>query len=981
MRLVTWVVLVALQIAAATPAPARAQGLSKIETDDLRLLYRDPSQAYLVPHAARCFENSMRFQRRLFDYVPSQKVTVLLNDYSDEGNAGTTAVPRNEMLVEIAPINFAFETVTPNERVNWLMNHEMVHVVTVDKAARPDRFFRTIFGGKVMPVAEDPESIFDYFLTSPRDAAPRWYHEGIAVFIETWMAGGMGRAQGPYDEMVFRSMVLDKSHFYDPLGLVSEGTKIDFQVEVNSYLYGTRFMSYIADRHSPEKLIEWVSRSDGSKAYYSSQFRQVFDQKLEDAWRDWINWEKEFQQKNLEAIRKYPVTPYHDISQRALGSVSRAYYDPDSQKIYAAFNYPGVVAHVGAISAVNGSVEKLLDVKGPTLYTVTSLTFDPQKKTIFYTTDNNEYRDLRSLDPATRKSHTLMKDARIGDLAFNQADGSIWGLRHFNGIVTLVRVPPPYTKWNQVHSWDYGEVAYDLDVSPDGRLLSASVGEINGKHALQIFRTEDLLAGKVVPIAHFDFGDSLPLNFLFSPDGKYVYGSSYYTGVSNIYRYEIETGKLEALSNSETGFFRPIPQPDGKLIVFRYTGEGFVPTTIEAKPTEDLGAITFLGAQIVEKYPELKKWNVGSPANVPLDSMITSKGKYGLWGNIGLESAYPVVMGYKDSVAYGYRVNLSDPLSLTRINLTASYSPDHGLPSDERMHAQFEYQRYDWRARAAYNAADFYDLFGPTKTSRRGYVFGLGYDKLLLYDQPRKLTLSLDGTFYGNLDRLPDYQNVVATFHELFTVRAKLKYSNLRSSLGHVDDEKGQAWQIAAQNNYVNGTAIPRVWADYDWGFALPLRHSSVWLRSSAGTAFGDRLSPFANFFFGGFGNNWVDHGPEKRYREYYSFPGVGLDSIGGKNYAKTVLEWNLPPVRFRRAGTPGFYLSWARPSVFTSGLITNMDDASVRTTVRNAGTQLDLRFTVLSRLDMTLSGGYAVAFGNNLPKHDEAMISLKIMN
>jgi hypothetical protein len=124
-----------------------------------------------------------------------------------------------------------------------------------------------------------------------------------------------------------------------------------------------------------------------------------------------------------------------------------------------------------------------------------------------------------------------------------------------------------------------------------------------------------------------------------------------------------------------------------------------------------------------------------------------------------------------------------------------------------------------------------------------------------------------------------------------------------------------------------------------------------------------------------------VDHGPEKRYREYYSFPGVDLNEIAGKNYAKSMIEWNLPPIRFRRVGRPGFYLSWARPAVFTSGLISNMDDASVRRTVRNAGTQLDLRFSLLSRLDMTLSGGYAVAFGSNLTKHDEAMISLKIMN
>ncbi len=116
----------------------------------------------------------------------------------------------------------------------------------MDQAAGRDRTFRTIFGGKVIPIDPQPESILYFYLTTPRVAAPRWFHEGGAVFIDTWMAGGVGRAQGGYDEMVFRAMVKDHTSFYDPLGLVSEGTKIDFQTEVNSYLYGTRFMTWLA---------------------------------------------------------------------------------------------------------------------------------------------------------------------------------------------------------------------------------------------------------------------------------------------------------------------------------------------------------------------------------------------------------------------------------------------------------------------------------------------------------------------------------------------------------------------------------------------------------------------------------------------------------------------------------------------------------------------------------------------------------------
>ena len=60
------------------------------------------------------------------------------------------------------------------------------------------------------------------------------------------MGGGLGRGQGGYDEMVFRAMVRDNARFYDPLGLASHAVKVNFQVGVNAYLYGTRFMTWLA---------------------------------------------------------------------------------------------------------------------------------------------------------------------------------------------------------------------------------------------------------------------------------------------------------------------------------------------------------------------------------------------------------------------------------------------------------------------------------------------------------------------------------------------------------------------------------------------------------------------------------------------------------------------------------------------------------------------------------------------------------------
>jgi hypothetical protein len=960
-------------------APASAQ-LSVVGVAGMRLVYLNPSETFLVPHAARTFLNSLAFQRRLFDFHPKDPVMLLLTDISDTGNAGASVVPRDVVTVEIAPLNFAFETIAGNERMNILMNHELVHIATMDQAAGSDRFFRSLFGGKVAPVPEHPESILYFLLTTPRVASPRWYHEGIAVFVDTWMSAGLGRAQSGYDEMVFRSMVRDETPFYDPLGLVSEGTQIDFQVQVNSYLYGTRFMTWLGRHYSPEKVIEWVSRREGSRAYYATQFKHVFGTSIELAWAAWEKDERDFQQRNLAAIRTYPVTPYVDITTRALGSVSRAFYDPEARKIYAALNYPGVVSHVAAIAGDTGRIDKLADIKGPTIFTVASLAWDPYDHMLFYTRDNGSYRDLMRLDPATSRQQMLMKDARIGDLAFNRADRSLWGIRHLNGICTLVRLAPPYREWKQIVTWPYGTVMYDLDLSPDGSRIVASFGEISGKQQVRVFETASLTGPDAVPVATFDFGTAVPNGFTFTPDGRALYGSSYFTGVSNIFRYDLDTKKLDAVTNAETGFFRPIPLPDGGLIVFRYSGAGFVPTRIQPRPLEDVSAITFLGERLAAEHPIVKSWSVGSPADVPFDSMPQQTGKYRLAGGLKRESFYPVFQGYKDATAVGMRFNFSDPLQFNRASLVASYSPAGELPQSERLHLRADYERFDWRGRVEFNAADFYDLFGPTKTGRKGYVFQVGKKQMLIFDLPHRLDLDVSARFAGNLDRLPEFQNVAVDVKRLFTLDARLTDQDLRSSLGHVDDETGQRWSLEAKSDQVHGSVVPRFHGTFDRSLAVPAGHSSIWLRTAAGFSPRSRDDPFANFYFGAFGNNWVDHRDEKRYREVYSFPGASLDEIAGRTFVKSMLEWNLPPVRFRRVGRPGFYASWARPSIFVGGLGTNLDAREVRRVLTDTGAQVDFRFGLLSTLELTVSAGAAVAFEDGYPPRREAMLSVKIL-
>ncbi|HMK39717.1 MAG TPA: hypothetical protein VK569_10275, partial [Bacteroidota bacterium] len=752
-------------------------------------------------------------------------------------------------------------------------------------------------------IPEQPLSMVYGYFTGPRWYAPRWYVESIAVFMETWMAGGLGRALGAYDEMVFRAMVRDSSYLYDVVGLEAEGTKVDFQVGAASYLYGTRFISYLALQHGPEPLLKWFIQSPGCRAGFSSQFEEVYHASLDEEWQRWIAWEKRWQQANLDSLRRYPVTPYRRVTRDAMGSVSRAFLDAAAHRAYVAVNFPGQTPHLASVDLATGEVENLCEVRGGALFYVTSLSFDPAARTLFYTADNNHWRDLYAYDVPTGASRLLIKDVRTGDFTFNRADRSLWGVRHFNGISTLVRIPYPYTEWNQVLSFDYGKDLFDIDLSPDGSQLIGALTHVDGTQILIRMNTSALLAGNPSYDTLYDFVNSTPANFVFSEDGAGLFGSSYYSGVSNIVRYDLRKRSMDWVTNGETGFFRPLPLSADSLLAFHFTGRGFEPVVIANQTVRDVSPVGYLGQAVVDSFPVLKTWALPPPAAVNSDSVTVVSGTYSPMGNIRLASLYPVAEGYKVYAGYGLRVNFADPMFLHRMDVSASYTPTRTVPPEERLHASLNYNFWEWGVSGSWNPADFYDLFGPTRVSRKGSSLGLSYKNYLTFEEPESLELQGNLTGYWGLERLPDYQNIAVTYSTFYSFEATLTYSMLTRSLGAVEEENGIRWELASLNNLATGTVYPRVYGSLSLGILLPVDHSSVWLRGAAGYSPGDRAQPFANFYFGGFGNNWVDHGEIRRYREYYAFPGTTLNSIGGTTFGKLLLEWVVPPLRFRRLG------------------------------------------------------------------------------
>ena len=969
----------------ATPCTVRAQ-FQELETPTLRLIYTSPTQSYLVPQVVATFENALRFHEGLFGYVPHDRTNVLLHDLWHYGNAGARPLPENHVTVGIAPYSHDYESAPAPERMGSSMNHELAHIFTTDKPTSSDRFFRSVFHGKVIPSAEVPLTVAYGYLTVPRWYSPRWYLEGIATYMETWMNGGLGRAIGPYDEMVFRTLVRDSIRMYDVVGLESEGTTIDFQVGSNSYLYGTRFVSYLALRYGNDRMLQWFNRSEGSKRYFATDFHRVFGRSLEEEWSRWIDWERDWQRANIAAIRKHPTTSARPLTDRILGSVSRAWYDSVNASILVAVRHPGQEAHIASIEIATGRFTRILDIPGASGLSVTSLAFDPSSRTLFYTTNNSDWRNLLALDMATGRTRKLIHDSRIGDLAFNRADSSLWGVRHDNGFSTLVRIPYPYREWNQIHTLPYGRDLFNIDIAPDGASLIGSMSDVSGDQKLVRMKIASLRSGDATPEVLYDFGDWSPSNFVYSSDGKFLYGSSYYSGVSNIYRYDVSRGRMQPLSNAETGFFKPLPLTPDSLVVFAYSRQGFVPSMIPNAVPDSVSAIRFLGNEIAEQRKEVQGWVPPSGEAVDKNALTEATRTYSTLRNFKLDNAYPVVEGYQDAgghlaVAGGVRVNFSDRIGATALEVTGSYSPMQELDASEQVHLIAEFRHWNWNVTGTLNRADFYDLFGPTRTSRKGYSLAAQYQGNLLLDGPTSLYYTVRAAGYANLATVPEFQDVATSYDRLATLYGDLQYKSLRRSLGAIDDELGTTWGAAVRGNYAGTTLYPRLSVDGSRGYLLPLDHSSIWLRSAAGTSMGgDRDDPFARSYFGGFGNNWVDYRGIKQFRNTESFPGLDINQVSGATYGKAQVEWMSPPLRFRKVGVPSAYLRWASLTAFANGLVTDFDDESTRRGYVSAGAQADLRLITISQFESTFSVGFATAAGQHIPRRSSLMVSFKLM-
>ena len=281
------------------------------------------------------------------------------------------------------------------------------------------------------------------------------------------------------------------------------------------------------------------------------------------------------------------------------------------------------------------------------------------------------------------------------------------------------------------------------------RFTALDVGrpEIYGSQFMRIFRREDLLAGKSGPLAQFH--SARPFRRHSCSPGMAATCTAAPT--SRAFRHlplRNPTGDLQAVSNAGTGFFPT--HPDGGRHPDRpgIHGDGFAPMIIDPKPLEDVSAITLLGTEIARKHPIVRDWSSArrrrrpgaddyAQRQVPADARARPRRQ--LSDCPGLSGLCPRWAG---ACASRTRRSSTGSTSRPAIHGTARCLPGKSRTSTCAM-------KYRLTLGILAQRRELLRPVRPDQRSRKGDAFLGEFNKALIYDDPRRLDLSVAAAYFN----------------------------------------------------------------------------------------------------------------------------------------------------------------------------------------------------------------------------------------
>ena len=541
-----------------------------LSTTNFRIHYHGGLEA----QAQRTAEVAEQLEAHLVRWLgqpPGERTEIVLADVSDSSNGFASVLPYSAITLYVtAPDDLSIL----NDYDDWLptlVSHEQTHIVHLNNVSGLPALVSSILGKQ----------------TAPNQLQPHWLLEGLAVYAESRLSSG-GRLRSSLFDMFLRADVLE-----DNFASIDQITHVPRRWPGATlwYLYGSKFVEFIANLYG-ESVFATIAADAGDDVVPFAVNRQIVHatgRTYPDLYAAFKASEQRRFQQQVAAVdargrREGVRLTFHGRGTNSPRFVPKACWKSlgleGPSVVYFRDNghdAPGFVllplsSHsrtkagevlarsTGGSASFTPACDLLLQSSAPSrrLYYFNDLFLQLRGTRSPRGWESGRLRlttGRRTRDPdVSHDGHQLVYVTdRAGTTTLRIAD------LHEQGRLYNERALVPSRRDEQVFTPRF---------SPDDRFVAFSVWTRGGFRDLRLF---DRIHNATISFWKDRSIDQEPS---WSADGRWLFFSSDRSGISNIYGFELATGRLSQVTNVVTGAFMPEASPDGRSLVYVGYGSG-----------------------------------------------------------------------------------------------------------------------------------------------------------------------------------------------------------------------------------------------------------------------------------------------------------------------------------------------------------------------------------------------------------------------